>query len=159
MTGEVTLTGRVLLIGGVKEKLLGAHRAGIKTVMLPKANEADLEDLPREVLEQLEIRPVGTIDEALSVALRGASFNEGKLRFPTRRPPSAGRSPEAGVRMHGEATQTQTPRSTLEGVCVLEHRRADKRPGWELHNRPAGRSHDAPVRPEDALICSNRRHR
>ncbi|CAN5729598.1 endopeptidase La [soil metagenome] len=103
MTGEVTLTGRVLPIGGVKEKLLGAHRAGIKTVMLPKANEADLEDLPREVLDQLEIRPVETIDEALSVALRGASFNEGKLRFPDLPlPPSAGRNPEAGVRMHGE---------------------------------------------------------
>ncbi len=60
MTGEMTLTGRVLPIGGVKEKLLGAYRAGIKTVILPKANEADLEDLPGEVLRKLDVRAVET---------------------------------------------------------------------------------------------------
>lgn len=81
MTGEVTLTGRVLPIGGVKEKLLGAHRAGIKTIILPKANEADLEDLPQHVLRQLEIHAVETVDEVLPLALRGASLHEGKLRF------------------------------------------------------------------------------
>jgi ATP-dependent Lon protease len=81
MTGEVTLTGRVLPIGGVKEKLLGAYRAGIKTVILPKANEADLEDLPAEVLRKLEIHPVEWIDEALVIALEGASFSDGNLRF------------------------------------------------------------------------------
>lgn len=82
MTGEVTLTGRVLPIGGVKEKLLGAYRAGIKTVILPKDNEADLEDLPAEVVRALEVHGVATIDEALAVALEGASFSEGSLRFP-----------------------------------------------------------------------------
>ena len=81
MTGEVTLTGRVLPIGGVKEKLLGAHRAGIKTVLIPKANEGDLEDLPAEVLRQLDVRTVETVDEALALALRGASMSEGQLRF------------------------------------------------------------------------------
>ncbi|MBA2244421.1 MAG: endopeptidase La [Gemmatimonadetes bacterium] len=81
MTGEVTLTGRVLPIGGVKEKLLGAHRAGIKTVIIPRPNEADLEDLPREVLEQLEIHTVESVDEVLPLALRGASFSEGRLSF------------------------------------------------------------------------------
>jgi ATP-dependent Lon protease len=81
MTGEVTLTGRVLPIGGVKEKLLGAHRAGIKTVILPRANEADLEDLPQEVMRQLEVHTVETIDEVLPVALTGASIHEGRLRF------------------------------------------------------------------------------
>ncbi|HEX5520812.1 MAG TPA: endopeptidase La [Longimicrobiaceae bacterium] len=81
MTGEVTLTGRVLPIGGVKEKLLGAHRAGIKLVLIPAANEADLEDLPAEVLRQLEVRTVETVDEALALALRGASLSEGQLRF------------------------------------------------------------------------------
>jgi len=70
MTGEVTLTGRVLPIGGVKEKVLGAYRAGIRTVVLPKANEGDLEELPPEVLAQLDIRLVETVDEALAIALR-----------------------------------------------------------------------------------------
>jgi len=82
MTGEVTLTGRVLPIGGVKEKLLGAYRAGIKKIVLPKENEADLEDLPNEVLRALEIHPVSTVDEALAVALEGASFTDGSLLFP-----------------------------------------------------------------------------
>jgi ATP-dependent Lon protease len=81
MTGEVTLTGRVLPIGGVKEKLLGAHRAGITTVVLPRDNEADLEDLPQEVLRQLEIHVVETVDEVLPIALRGATIHEGRLRF------------------------------------------------------------------------------
>ncbi len=81
MTGEVTLTGRVLPIGGVKEKLLGAHRAGITTVVIPKPNEADLEDLPQEVLKQLDIHTVETIDEVLPIALHGASFADGKLSF------------------------------------------------------------------------------
>ncbi len=82
MTGEVTLTGRVLPIGGVKEKLLGAYRAGIKTVILPKDNEADLEDLPAEVVRALDVHGVATVDEALAVALEGASFTDGSLRFP-----------------------------------------------------------------------------
>ncbi|MBV9110479.1 MAG: endopeptidase La [Gemmatimonadetes bacterium] len=103
MTGEVTLTGRVLPIGGVKEKLLGAWRAGIRTILLPKENEADTEDLPREVLEQMEIHAVESIDEALSIALRGATFSEGKLRFPELPLPPIGgsRGLEGEVRMHG----------------------------------------------------------
>jgi ATP-dependent Lon protease len=82
MTGEVTLTGRVLPIGGVKEKLLGAYRAGISTIILPSENEADLEDLPEEVTRALSIHPVSTIDEALVIALEGASISEGSLLFP-----------------------------------------------------------------------------
>ncbi len=82
MTGEVTLTGRVLPIGGVKEKLLGAYRAGIKAIVLPKDNEADLEDLPDEVTKALKVHPVATIDEALAIALEGASFSDGSLLFP-----------------------------------------------------------------------------
>jgi ATP-dependent Lon protease len=104
MTGEVTLTGRVLPIGGVKEKLLGAWRAGIRTIVLPKENEADLDDLPREVVDQMEIHPVESIDQALSVTLRGASLSEGKLLFPELPLPSTipgGRGLEGEVRMHG----------------------------------------------------------
>ncbi|HEX5727161.1 MAG TPA: endopeptidase La, partial [Longimicrobiaceae bacterium] len=82
MTGEVTLTGRVLPIGGVKEKLLGAWRAGIRSILIPKDNVPDLDDLPKDVVEQMEVHPVEFIDQALSVSLRGASMAEGKLRFP-----------------------------------------------------------------------------
>ncbi len=69
MTGEITLRGRVLPIGGLKEKVLGAHRAGITTIVLPKANEADIEDIPQEVRDQLTFRPVETLDEVFSIAL------------------------------------------------------------------------------------------
>ena len=69
MTGEITLRGRVLPIGGIKEKVLGAHRAGIKHVILPKANEADLEDVPEEVRDTLTFYPVQTLEEVLKVAL------------------------------------------------------------------------------------------
>jgi ATP-dependent Lon protease len=73
MTGEITLRGRVLPIGGVKEKVLGAHRAGIKDVIIPKANEADLEDVPAEVREQLSFHPVETLRDVLKIALVDAS--------------------------------------------------------------------------------------
>lgn len=71
MTGEVTLRGRVLPIGGVKEKVLGAIRAGITTVLLPKANEDDLEDLPEEARAALDIHLVGHLDEVFAHALHG----------------------------------------------------------------------------------------
>jgi len=73
MTGEVTLSGRVLPIGGVKQKLLAAHRAGITTVLIPKRNEPDLEDVPEGVREQLEIHPVSDVREVLELALEPAT--------------------------------------------------------------------------------------
>jgi len=81
MTGEVTLRGRVLPIGGVKEKVLGAVRAGIRTIVLPKENEADLEDLPEDVRRSLQVHLVEDLDEVLSLALRGARFEAGHLVF------------------------------------------------------------------------------
>ncbi len=69
MTGEITLRGRVLPIGGIKEKVLGAHRAGIRHVIIPKANEADLEDVPDEVRQTLTFHPVQTLEDVLKVAL------------------------------------------------------------------------------------------
>ena len=69
MTGEITLRGKVLPIGGVKEKVLAAHRAGLKTIILPKDNEKDLADIPKAVLDVLELHLVESMDEVLTIAL------------------------------------------------------------------------------------------
>ncbi len=69
MTGEITLRGRVLPVGGVKEKVLAAHRAGIHTVILPEENRRDLEEIPQQVLNEMEFRFVRHMDEVLQIAL------------------------------------------------------------------------------------------
>ena len=71
MTGEVTLRGKVLAIGGLKEKLLAAHRGGIKTVLIPEENERDLKEIPDNIKQELEIVPVKWVDEVIDVALAG----------------------------------------------------------------------------------------
>jgi ATP-dependent Lon protease len=81
MTGEITLRGRVLPIGGLKEKVLGAERAGITRVVIPKENEPDIADLPEDVRKKMEIFPVEELGEVLALTLRGASFREGRLLF------------------------------------------------------------------------------
>jgi ATP-dependent Lon protease len=93
MTGEITLSGRVLPIGGVKEKVLGAVRAGISTIVLPKVNEADLEDLPEEISSTLTFHLVEELGEALAHTLRGGEFREGRLQF-TSATPKKGSSPD-----------------------------------------------------------------
>jgi ATP-dependent Lon protease len=69
MTGEITLRGKVLPIGGVKEKVLAAHRAGVKNIVLPRDNEKDLADIPKNVLDTLDVHLVSTMDEVLKIAL------------------------------------------------------------------------------------------
>ena len=91
MTGEVSLTGRVLPIGGVKQKLLAAHRVGITTVLIPQRNEPDLDDAPAEVLAKLDVHPVSDVREVLALALEPASV-------PRRQPP---RKAEALVNGNG----------------------------------------------------------
>ncbi len=81
MTGEITLSGRVLPIGGVKEKVLGAVRAGIGEVLLPKDNEADLEDLPENVADKVHFHFASELGDVFALALRGATFREGRLLF------------------------------------------------------------------------------
>jgi len=71
MTGEITLRGRVLPIGGLKEKTLSAHRAGLTTIILPKDNERDIEDIPESIRNELSFHPVSTVDEVLELALVG----------------------------------------------------------------------------------------
>jgi ATP-dependent Lon protease len=79
MTGEITLSGRVLPIGGLKEKVLGAVRAGITHIVIPEDNEADLEDLPADVRERLQVSPVTTLAEALAITLREPTLRDGRL--------------------------------------------------------------------------------
>jgi ATP-dependent Lon protease len=75
MTGEVSLTGRVLPIGGVKQKLLAAHRAGLTTILIPKRNEPDLEDVPESVLAELTVHPVSDVRQVLELALEPAQVD------------------------------------------------------------------------------------
>jgi ATP-dependent Lon protease len=76
MTGEITLTGQVLPVGGVREKILAAQRAGITTVVLPKENEGDLDDLPREVRKSMSFVLADSIDEVIEAAFPGARVLE-----------------------------------------------------------------------------------
>jgi ATP-dependent Lon protease len=69
VTGEVTLTGKVLAVGGIREKLMAAYRSGAKMVILPKQNEEDLLDVPEDVLRKMELIKIERMDEALEVAL------------------------------------------------------------------------------------------
>ena len=69
MTGEITLRGKVLPIGGLKEKILAAHRSGLKTIIVPRENEKDLADIPKNVLDTLDIHMVESMDEVLKIAL------------------------------------------------------------------------------------------
>src|SRR4029078_1113331 len=71
MTGEITLRGKVLPIGGVKEKVLAAHRAGVTTIILPKDNEKDFADIPKNVVDAMNLHMVETMDEVLRIALAG----------------------------------------------------------------------------------------
>ncbi len=82
MTGELTLSGRVLPIGGVKEKVLGAVRAGIHRIILPCENEADLEDLPEDVRDSLKVVAVDELGQVLAAAIRGGSYDDGRIGFP-----------------------------------------------------------------------------
>jgi len=91
MTGEITLSGRVLPIGGLKEKVLGAVRAGITTIVVPRENEADLDDLPKDVRDKLVVHAVDTLAEALAITLRDTTLRDGRLWF--------GAAPDAGAQL------------------------------------------------------------
>ena len=108
MTGEVTLQGRVLPIGGLKQKVLAAHAAGLTDVILPERNRGDLDDVPADVREPMTFHPVMTIDEVLEHALEPAARGLGSRpleRLPRRRLGSV--SPAAALREPAPAGQTR----------------------------------------------------
>ena len=106
MTGEITLRGRVLPVGGVREKVLAAHRAGIRTVLLPKRNLKDLIDLPKRAREELNIVPVEHMDQVLQVAL---ASSEKKARLPrARRKEIQEAAVQAGSHPLGEPSANQS---------------------------------------------------
>jgi len=91
MTGEITLRGKVLPIGGVKEKLLAAHRAGNRTIILPRDNEKDLADIPANIQQEMTIRFVDKVDDVLEIALEKKPeprpfSSRARLRHPPSRP-------------------------------------------------------------------------
>ncbi|HSN29525.1 MAG TPA: endopeptidase La [Kofleriaceae bacterium] len=81
MTGEITLSGRVLPIGGLKEKILGGVRAGITRFVIPRDNEADLDDLPADIRDRIAVTPVDTLTEALAITLRNTVLQGGRLHY------------------------------------------------------------------------------
>src|SRR5262249_3673010 len=92
MTGEISLRGKVLPVGGIKEKVLAAHRAGIKRVILARRNERDLDDIPAEVRRELEIVPVDTVAEVLAAALEPAPAAPAEARTQAAAPAPARRA-------------------------------------------------------------------
>ena len=110
MTGEITLRGRVLPIGGLKSKLLAAHLAGVKTVLIPKRNEKDLVDVPQEIRDQLRIVPVDTMDEVLAEALIDAGASGGAHQGRAGCSPEAGRSAPPRRKQEEEAPVAATPK-------------------------------------------------
>ena len=105
MTGEITLRGRVLPVGGVREKVLAAHRAGLKTVILPRRNQKDLIDVPKRARAELNIVPVEHMDQVLEIALIGA-LSAKKVR-PRRAVPASKANPEKAINALGEPPTLQ----------------------------------------------------
>ncbi len=118
MTGEVSLTGRVLPIGGVKQKLLAAQRAGLTEVFLPQRNEPDLDDVPADVLADVRVRIVSDVREILESALEPAH-----QRAPWRRPDEAARTLLDRVR----SRRVRAVRSERSAGCLRGGRRRGRR--------------------------------
>ena len=137
MTGEITLRGKVLPIGGVKEKVLAAHRAGVKNIILPKDNEKDLADIPKNVLDALNVYLVETMDEVLK--MRWPSRCPGACR---RRRPRPSRSTRATTRSRTEASD-QLATSSIDAplsvaASTAEFVRSAAGPEGFAERRPAG---------------------
>jgi ATP-dependent Lon protease len=102
MTGEITLRGKVLPIGGLKEKVMAAHRAGLQRVILPRRNEPDLEDVPAEIKDQMKFILADTLDDVLKASLEPAG-KPSAARTPRARPASPTARPARGAKPRGRS--------------------------------------------------------
>lgn len=124
MTGEVTLRGRVLAIGGLKEKLLAAIRAGIKTVLFPKANEKDLQEIPDYVKKRIEVIPVSHLDEVFGIAFDNAVQKTGPSANTTAaKSASSGKNGSAAA-TNGKAAVTNGKSAATNGKAAVAHGKA-----------------------------------
>jgi ATP-dependent Lon protease len=112
MTGEVTLRGKILPIGGVKEKVLAAHRAGLKTVILPRRNEMDLEDVPEEVREEILFVYTDNIDDAIDAALEAKAKRRTRKSSKRSKPKTKKSSSRASAKSQAGSKKAKTKRST-----------------------------------------------
>ena len=151
MTGEITLRGRVLPIGGLKEKLLAALRGGIKTVIIPEENRKDLADIPKNVTQGLEIIPVKWIDEVLDIALvRPIVPQPGEVPTPVgrrwKRPPRPSHEAAASALMRNCVTGRKPARN-------MAFRLARGKSRWYKSFAPVGDAIRAAAQ-EDRTICA-----
>jgi ATP-dependent Lon protease len=129
MTGEITLRGRVLPIGGIKEKVLGAHRAGIRRVLLPTRNEADLDDIPADLRAEMELVLVDSIDQVLREALTTAGSTVTRQR-----------SNGAGTRVGREKVVVAAPAARTGRVARAARARESAHARQAPPNRPAAKA-------------------
>jgi ATP-dependent Lon protease len=128
MTGEITLRGKVLPIGGVKEKVLGAHRAGIRRVLLPAHNEADLDDIPADLRQEMQLVLVESIDQVLKEALAPVRV---VVKLDGRAAPNIGRTatrsgPPAAIRANGAGAGKASSRKPVARSRARATRRTAK---------------------------------
>ena len=147
MTGEVTLQGRVLPIGGLKQKVLAAHAAGLTEVILPERNRGDLDEVPEEVREQMTFHPVMSIDEVLELALepaeKGCRCRRDVVAARRSRPSCARRpacSSAAGRWRRSTPAPAAPPASTSSASRCPASRRRRSRSGWSSWRRPGSSS-------------------
>ena len=145
MTGEITLRGEVLPIGGLKEKLLAAHRGGITTVLIPEENEKDLAEIPKNIKDKLDIVPVKWIDEVLQLALQNMPQPAGRRRR-SRRQRSR---PSVQATAPGETVQASrcTPTDTADGGNHSDEQERPDRCRGRAHRGSPSRMRRAPSRP------------
>ncbi len=127
MTGEITLRGRVLPVGGIREKVLAAHRSGLKTVIIPTRNQKDLIDVPKKARNELKIIPVEHMDQVLDYALNPEVKKEVKPPRPRRKKEKEKPAEEEVSKAQNDTIQTEPEASEHLEVATSE--------GWH-HDRP-----------------------